>query len=150
VKVLVAVVALAATVLGMAGGSALLLERRLSTLAPGGVTAGGLHYNVFTGRLALSDVRARDAEGREVFRAEQVLATGIDCAWNDNNEYELWNEDAVCDGFGRPVALDLARPIQALLMTRASFEEQARAKPGERPFTVTRAGCPGIRNPGLG
>jgi len=75
VKVLVAVVALAATVLGMAGGSALLLERRLSTLAPGGVTAGGLHYNVFTGRLALSDVRARDAEGREVFRAEQVLAT---------------------------------------------------------------------------
>jgi alpha-glucosidase len=76
---------------------------------------------------------------------EQVLATGIDCAWNDNNEYELWNEDAVCDGFGRPVALDLIRPVQALLMTRASFEEQARANPGERPFTVTRAGCPGIQ-----
>jgi alpha-glucosidase len=76
---------------------------------------------------------------------EQVLATGIDCAWNDNNEYELWNEDAVCDGFGRPVALDLARPIQALLMTRASSEEQATANPSERPFTVTRAGCPGIQ-----
>ncbi|SEC75058.1 alpha-glucosidase [Rhizobiales bacterium GAS191] len=76
---------------------------------------------------------------------EHILATGIDCAWNDNNEYELWNEDAYCDGFGRPVALDLVRPLQALMMTRASFEEQARARPDERPFTVTRAGCPGIQ-----
>src|SRR5262249_53319907 len=76
---------------------------------------------------------------------EQVLATGIDCAWNDNNEYELWNEDARCAGFGRPIPLDSVRPVQALLMTRASFEEQVRLKPGERPFTVTRAGCPGIQ-----
>lgn len=76
---------------------------------------------------------------------EAILATGIDCAWNDNNEYELWNEDARCDGFGRPVALDLVRSAQALLMTRASYEEEERAKPTERPFTVTRAGCPGIQ-----
>jgi alpha-glucosidase len=76
---------------------------------------------------------------------EQILAAGIDSAWNDNNEYELWNEAALCDGFGRPTALDLVRPAQALSMTRASFEEQARTKPAERPFTVTRAGCPGIQ-----
>jgi len=76
---------------------------------------------------------------------EQILAMGIDSAWNDNNEYELWNEDARCDGFGHPVALDLLRPAQALLMTRSSLEEQARSKPAERPFTVTRAGCPGIQ-----
>ena len=76
---------------------------------------------------------------------EQILAMGIDSAWNDNNEYELWNEDARCDGFGHGVALDLVRPIQALLMTRSSLEEQRRSKPAERPFTVTRAGCPGIQ-----
>jgi alpha-glucosidase len=70
---------------------------------------------------------------------------GIDAAWNDNNEYELWNEDARCAGFGAPVELDLIRPAQALLMTRASFEEQERANPAERPFTVTRAGGPGIQ-----
>jgi hypothetical protein len=75
VRALVAVLALAAMVFGVAGGSALLVERRLSTLASGGVTVAGLHYNAFTGRLALADVRGRDAEGREVFRAEQVLAT---------------------------------------------------------------------------
>jgi alpha-glucosidase len=76
---------------------------------------------------------------------EAILAPGIDCAWNDNNEYDLWNEDARCAGFGRSVPLDLVRPAQALLMTRASYEEQQRAKPQERPFTVTRAGCPGIQ-----
>jgi alpha-glucosidase len=76
---------------------------------------------------------------------EAILALGIDCAWNDNNEYDLWNEDARCAGFGHVVPLDLVRPAQALLMTRASYEEQQRAKPQERPFTVTRAGCPGIQ-----
>jgi alpha-glucosidase len=76
---------------------------------------------------------------------ETILATGIDSAWNDNNEYELWNEEARCDGFGEAAALDLIRPVQALLMTRASHEEQQRARSAERPFTVTRAGCPGIQ-----
>ena len=76
---------------------------------------------------------------------EQVLASGIDAAWNDNNEYGLWNEDAVCAGFGAPLPLDLARPVQSLLMTRASLEEQQRNKPLTRQFTVTRAGCPGIQ-----
>ena len=76
---------------------------------------------------------------------EAILTTGIDCVWNDNNEYELWNEDARCAGFGKPLLIDLVRPAQALLMTRASYEEQRRARPDERPFTVSRAGCPGIQ-----
>jgi hypothetical protein len=75
VRLLVAVLALAATIFAVAGGSAMLLERRLTTLAPGGVTLGAVHYNALTGRLALGDVRARDAAGREVFRADSVLAT---------------------------------------------------------------------------
>lgn len=75
----------------------------------------------------------------------QVLATGIDVAWNDNNEYGFGDDDAVCEGFGTPVPLDLVRPVQALLMTRASLEEQRRHRPEERQFTVTRAGCPGIQ-----
>jgi alpha-glucosidase len=76
---------------------------------------------------------------------EQVLASGIDSAWNDNNEYGFWNEDATCAGFGTPAPLDLVRPLQSLLMTRASLEEQQRFNPAERQFTVTRAGCPGIQ-----
>lgn len=41
--------------------------------------------------------------------------------------------------------IGLARPLLALLMTRASYEEQARWRAGERVYTITRAGCPGIQ-----
>ena len=74
-----------------------------------------------------------------------VLDTGIDAAWNDNNEYGMTDEDGMCAGFGTPISLDLARPLQPLLMTRASLEQQRRSRPAERPFTVTRAGCPGVQ-----
>lgn len=75
----------------------------------------------------------------------EILANGIDAVWNDNNEYNLPNETAVCHGFSEPIPLDLARPLQPLLMTRASLERQQASKPDERAFTVTRAGCPGIQ-----
>jgi len=74
-----------------------------------------------------------------------VLATGIDCGWNDNNEYALWDEAATCHGFGSAIPLERVRAVQPLLMTRATLERQQRAKPGERAFTVTRAGGPGIQ-----
>lgn len=76
---------------------------------------------------------------------EAVLDTGIDAGWNDNNEYALWDEDAACDGFGRPVPLEQVRPVHALLMTRATLEQQRASRPGLRPFTITRGGCPGIQ-----
>jgi alpha-glucosidase (family GH31 glycosyl hydrolase) len=155
---------------------------------------------------------------------EAILEYGIDSAWNDNNEYELWDEEAECgggfgglgreglggDGFevvvaasennargseampglskepkddepmgsghvstegastegptsgkgdgpvgdghvsrgGASISIALARPVLALLMTRASYEEQLRFKPEERPYTITRAGCPGIQRYG--
>ena len=74
-----------------------------------------------------------------------ILDSGIDAGWNDNNEYALWDEDASCDGFGRPVPLELVRAVQALLMTRATLERQRAEQRGERSFTITRAGCPGIQ-----
>lgn len=153
---------------------------------------------------------------------ETILEYGIDSAWNDNNEYELWDEEAECGGGfgglgqeglgaaghagledvvaaseksgfeavpgpskdddpmgsghvstegastegpapgkgggpvddghvsrgGAPISIALARPVLALLMTRASYEEQLRFKPEERPYTITRAGCPGIQRYG--
>jgi hypothetical protein len=64
-----------AALLGGAGGLTLALERRLTTLTPGGVQIEALHYNPLSGHLALAGVRARDAGGREVFRADSVVAT---------------------------------------------------------------------------
>jgi alpha-glucosidase len=74
-----------------------------------------------------------------------VLDFGIDVAWNDNNEYGFWDDQAVCDGFGAPLKLEACRPLQSLLMTRASIEAQQARTPGERQYTITRAGCPGIQ-----
>jgi len=73
-----------------------------------------------------------------------ILDAGIDAGWNDNNEYGLPDEDATCHGFGTPTPLALLRPVQPLLMTRATMEAQRRRKT-ERPFTVTRAGMPGVQ-----
>jgi alpha-glucosidase len=76
---------------------------------------------------------------------DALLAYGIDAAWNDNNEFELWDDDAVCDGFGSPFPVSLARPLQTLLMARASAEAIQEASPDRRPFVLSRSGCPGIQ-----
>src|SRR5262249_20390791 len=80
----------------------------------------------------------QDSLGRE------LLDHGI-LGWNDNNEYEIWDEDAASQGFGQPIPIDRSRPLQPLLMTRATYEAQAARFPDERVFTVTRAGPPGIQ-----
>jgi alpha-glucosidase len=75
----------------------------------------------------------------------QLLDYGIDSTWNDNNEYGVWDDDARCHGFGTPQRLSQLRPVQTLLMVRASWEAQVAAHPDERPFVLTRAGCPGVQ-----
>jgi alpha-glucosidase len=74
-----------------------------------------------------------------------LLAYGIDATWNDNNEYEIWDDEARCHGFGEPSRIGLLRTIQTLLMVRASYEAQRAARPDHRPFVLTRSGCPGIQ-----
>lgn len=73
-----------------------------------------------------------------------LLDYGVQTVWNDNNEYEIWDEDAVCNGDGRPFAQALARPAQPLLMTKLSYQTQAEHKPGKRPYAITRGGAAGI------
>ncbi|HTL77597.1 MAG TPA: glycoside hydrolase family 31 protein [Casimicrobiaceae bacterium] len=76
---------------------------------------------------------------------KQVLGYGFDAGWNDNNEYGIWNDAGESRGFGAAIPIRRSRPLQPLLMTRATFEAQAAHRADERPFTVTRAGPPGIQ-----
>lgn len=76
---------------------------------------------------------------------EQLLAYGIDAIWNDNNEFELWDDDALCAGFGRPFRLGLGRPLQTLLMARASYEAVQEYAPNAPPYVLTRSACPGVQ-----
>ena len=73
-----------------------------------------------------------------------LLDYGVTTVWNDNNEYEIWDEDALVNGDGRPYRQSLARPAQALLMTKLSHETQQARTPDRRIYAVTRGGCAGI------
>lgn len=93
----------------------------------------------------LDFTRERDRHWWQTHFQQQVLDVGIDVGWNDNNEYEIWGERALANGFGEPLPVPRSRALQPLLMTRATHEQQARHKPHERVYTVTRAGPPGLQ-----
>ncbi len=89
-----------------------------------------------------------DRRAAEWWRAqikEALLAHGIVATWNDNNEYEIWDARARIAGFGAPRAAAGMRPVQPLLMTRASRHAQIEAAPGRRPYVVTRSGMAGLQ-----
>jgi alpha-glucosidase len=77
---------------------------------------------------------------------EALLTQGIDAIWNDNNEFQLWDGAARCHGFGQPIPVELIRPVQTLLMTRAAYDAQLTLRPDERPYLLCRSGCPGIQS----
>lgn len=75
----------------------------------------------------------------------QLLDHGIGSTWNDNNEYEIWDRQAQCEGFGEPIDVALIRPLHSVLMTRASEEAQRAHAPDKRPYLICRSGAPGIQ-----
>lgn len=76
---------------------------------------------------------------------DKLFSRGIPCTWNDNNEYEVWDDEAVCAGFGKPIPVNLIRPLHSQLMTRASFEAQVAHQPKKRPYLISRCACPGTQ-----
>ncbi|HBO37485.1 MAG TPA: alpha-glucosidase [Pasteurellaceae bacterium] len=75
---------------------------------------------------------------------EQLLKYGIDTTWNDNNEYEVWDGNAKCCGFGKEIPIKRIRPLQPLLMMKASYEAQLEFAPNLRPYLISRSGSPGM------
>jgi alpha-glucosidase len=75
----------------------------------------------------------------------QLLARGLDSTWNDNNEFEIVSDRACMHGFGDARLAREAKPLQTLLMMRASREAQKEFASGKRPYVVTRSGMPGMQ-----
>lgn len=75
---------------------------------------------------------------------QTLLGYGVTTVWNDNNEFEIWDEDALCAGDGKPFRQALARPAQALLMFKLADETHRGQRPGERPYNISRAGSAGL------
>jgi alpha-glucosidase len=76
---------------------------------------------------------------------EQLLAYGIPATWNDNNEFEVWSDQALAHGFGTRRPAREARPLQTLLMIQASHAAQTTFAPAERPYLVSRSGAAGMQ-----
>jgi alpha-glucosidase len=93
----------------------------------------------------LDFTRASDRQWWQDNLQREVLEVGFDAAWNDNNEYPIWSETGVTHAGGTQLPIHRSRPLHALLMTEATAERQRALKPGERPYTITRAGPPGIQ-----
>ncbi|WP_257830421.1 glycoside hydrolase family 31 protein [Salipaludibacillus agaradhaerens] len=76
---------------------------------------------------------------------EQLLSYGISSTWNDNNEYEIWDNRARIHGFGQERSIREYRPVMTLLMMKASLEAQKEFTSRERPYLISRSGCPGMQ-----
>ncbi len=74
----------------------------------------------------------------------QLLEMGISSTWNDNNEFEVWDDYAKCYFFGKGLPVKLIRPLQPLLMMKASFEAQQEFAPNTRPYLISRSGSTGM------
>ena len=75
----------------------------------------------------------------------QLLQLGMAATWNDNNEYEVTNPRALAHGFGRPFAAMEMKPLQTMLMLRASRAAQLAHAPDLPPFLVSRSGAAGMQ-----
>jgi alpha-glucosidase len=81
---------------------------------------------------------------REHVTAE-LLDVGIEATWNDNNEFEVVSPAARAAMFGAATPAMAAKPLQTMLMLRASREAQSAHAPDRRPFLVSRSGAAGMQ-----
>lgn len=89
-----------------------------------------------------------DPEAQAWWRAHvsaDLLDLGIDATWNDNNEFEVRSSSALANMFGAPAPAVEAKPLQTMLMLRASRDAQREHAPARRPFLVSRAGGAGLQ-----
>lgn len=73
---------------------------------------------------------------------EKLLDLGIKATWNDNNEFDIKDADAVTYN---GVSANKIRPQFSQLMVMSSYEAQIEKEPRLRPFLSTRSGGAGVR-----
>ncbi len=73
---------------------------------------------------------------------EKLLDYGITSTWNDNNEFDIKDSDAVTDS---GVQASRVRPQLTQLMVMSSYEAQREKYPDIRPFLSSRSGGVGMR-----
>ena len=75
---------------------------------------------------------------------ESLLQYGISSVWNDNNEFDISDDEAICSNEGTPVPACRIRARLPMLMNITSRQALERARPELRLYQVTRSGNTGI------
>ena len=78
------------------------------------------------------------------FLKSSLLDTGIHSVWNDNNEFDIMDDEALCFNEGHPTPAKLLRARLPMLMNITSGEALERYFPCKRLYQVTRSGSAGI------
>ncbi len=92
------------------------------------------------------DLTNPDTVKRRQDNAERLLPDhGIGCTWNNNKDYEIWDDGARGNGFGKQIDIGLIRRPQRKLMIRASYEVQPRTSPAKRPTLISCCGALGTQ-----
>lgn len=77
---------------------------------------------------------------------ETLLDLGITATWNDNNEFDIRDLEAVSAGFSDgAVPASRIRPVLTYLMVASSYIAQTENNPNLRPFLSTRSGNIAVR-----
>lgn len=75
-----------------------------------------------------------------------LLDYGITATWNDNNEFDIKDCDALAQGFGEgAVKASRIRPVLTYLMVLSSYQAQMEKDSSKRPFLSTRSGNIAVR-----
>ena len=75
---------------------------------------------------------------------KQLIEKGYRHIWNDNNEYDLYDEAVLADGFGQQIPASRICPLFSYLMSRASREACIEMGVTE-PFNISRCGIAGTQ-----
>jgi len=67
---------------------------------------------------------------------KNIIDQGVSGVWNDNNEFELEDESLAAQEY---------KSILPALMAKASYEALRKARPGKRPWVISRAGSAGLQ-----
>ena len=77
---------------------------------------------------------------------EKLLDYGITATWNDNNEFDIKDPDALCHGFGDgEIKASRIRNVFTYLMNMSSYTAQTQKRPELRPFLSSRSFSPAVR-----
>ncbi len=87
-------------------------------------------------------------QGRETwnqFMTKSLLSKGITSIWNDNNEYEINNGDAIANADGLKKPIKSLKPIMPTMMAKSAQKAIHDYDPTIRPYLINRAGFAGIQ-----